>query len=318
MPRTNSIVWVAAVTTVVVLAPRAAVAKKKGPLMGEPVVRQKLELRKNRFQLTPTLGMSLSQPFVHKGFVGAKAQFDFLDWIGVRATFAYGVVNVESKLLKALNSPTGGLPRGIEAGTTSGEQACPAGGAPCRSENDTNNPSPLLHDFRAGLTRPQWQSSLDVVFTPFAGKLGLFSALFTEYDMYVFGGLGLMGWEKHYKNRSTAELEGLSTNPGSANYCRKNPGEDPNSECFLHPVKADKGVKVGGSFGLGFHLFFTDWVALNVEVQDIVTRNNLTGLNATVNDAPPVINNRDKDVFHNVTFQLGATFYFAPKAKRSR
>ncbi|MFO0633819.1 MAG: hypothetical protein U0168_13300 [Nannocystaceae bacterium] len=44
-----------------------------------------------------------------------------------------------------------------------------------------------------------------------------------------------------------------------------------NQECLLHPVKADKGVKVGGSFGAGLNLFLTDWVSLNLEIQDIVT-----------------------------------------------
>ncbi len=299
-----------------------ASAKKKGPLEGEPVVRKKLELRKFRFQLTPYVGMSLSQPFVHMGYVGAKATFHFADWIGVRGTFGYGIVPLESKLLKAINN--GGLPSGYPSGngsddpTVSGLQPC-TGVAPCRENAETDNPAPLLHDFRAGLVRAQWQASVDAVFTPFSGKLGLFSAVFTEYDIYLFGGLGLVNYTKQYDDQSTVQQNGLDGNLSSASFCTDTSlGGAQNSECLLHPVSADEGVKVGGSFGGGVNLFAgVPWVAINFEIQDIVTRVNLAGLNTTVDDVPPRVNGADRDVFHNVTFQLGARFYFPFKAKRT-
>lgn len=305
-------------------APDVAHARKKGVLEGEPIVRKKLQLRKFRFQLTPVVAMSLSQPFVHMGYVGAKMGVHFTDWIGIRAGFMYGVVKLESKLLKAINN--GGLPEGVEPGqpdtSAPGAPVCPTepnGGSPCREVAEQDNPAPLRHDFRAGLTRAAWQSSFDVVFTPFAGKLGLFSAIFTEYDIYVFGGVGLMGWQKQYSDRSTSDRLGLQqSDPSQANYCANPTTGEQNDECLLHPVKADVGVKVGGSFGAGLNLFLTDWVAINMEFQDIVTRNNIAGLNSTVSDIPPRVNKDDKDIFHNVTFQLGATFYFPPKAKRTK
>lgn len=297
-------------------------AAKKGPLEGEPIVRKKLELRKFRFQLTPFVAMSLSQPFVHMGYVGAKATFHFADWIAARGTFGYGIVPLESKLLRAIND--GGLPEGRAPGTddpsVAGDQICatePNGGAPCRNAADDRNPAPLLHDFRAGLVRAQWQSSVDVVFTPFAGKLGLFSAIFTEYDIYLFGGLGLVGYNKQYDDESTADILQLPQDVDDPAYCQGATGEG-NSECLLHPVNADEGVKVGGSFGAGLNLFLTDWVAINMEIQDIVVGVNLAGLNTTIRDVPPKVDNDDRNAFHNVTFQLGARFYFPFKAKRSK
>lgn len=299
------------------LAPKEAQARKKSVLEGEPIVRKKMQLRKFRFQLTPYIGMSLSQPFVHMGYVGARVGTHFADWIGIRAGFGYGVINLDSKLLKAING--GGLPAGIAPGQpdpTGVNTTCDANaGAPCRPVGEGDNPAPLKHDFRAGLTRAQWQSSFDVVFTPFAGKLGLFSAIFTEYDIYLFGGLGLVGYNKHYKNaKSTSQLKGLGSD------CLPTGGTgEPNQECLLHPVKADTGVKVGGSFGAGLNLFLgVRWVSLNLEFQDIVTRVNLAGLNNTIGDIPPRVDKNDRDTFHNVTFQLGATFYMPFKAKRSK
>lgn len=307
-------------------ANEASAAKKKGPLEGEPIVRKKIQLRKFRFQLTPYVAMSLSQPFVHMGYVGAKATFHFADWIGVRGTFGYGIVPLESKLLRAINN--GGLPGGYASGTTDPDltvnpdnpdaTTC-AGAAPCRNNGEVDNPAPLLHDFRAGLVRAQWQASVDAVFTPFAGKLGLFSSIFTEYDIYIFGGLGLVNYAAHYNDESTSDQNGLSDDVGAEGFCNDpSLGGAQNPECLLHPVQADTGVKVGGSFGGGINLFAgVPWVAINFEIQDIVTGVNLAGLNTTIDDVPPRVNNSDRDVFHNVTFQLGARFYFPFKAKRT-
>lgn len=326
MKTTRKLLTVAAVLSAAwIWAPSQASAApggRKSVLEGEPIVRQKLQLRKFRFQLTPYVGMSLSQPFVHMGYVGARAGFHFADWIGVRAGFGYGVVNVESSLLRAING--GGLPVGITPGeadpTVASGTICPTtpnGGAPCRPVAEIQNPAPLLHDFQAGLTRAQWQSSVDAVFTPFSGKLGLFSAAFTNYDIYLFGGLGLVGYSKHTDERSTAERLGLDTDPESPNYCTPL-GAGQNNECVLHPVDPDDGVKLGFSFGGGVHLFASNFVAINLEVQDIVTSNNLAGLNTTVDDIPPLVDRADKDVFHNVTLQIGAKFYIPFKAKRTK
>lgn len=294
-----------------------AEAKAKGPLEGQPAVRKRMQLRRFRFQIEPYIGMSLSQPFVHMGYVGGKMTFHFADWIAIRGTFGYGVLPLESRLLKSVND--GGLPTGIAPGELDpgpGGQVCPEGGAPCRPVSQINNPAPLLHDFRAGLVRAQWQSSVDVVFTPFAGKLGLFSALFTEYDIYIFGGLGLVGYTRQYTDESTASALGLNTDPNSADFCTDADGNS-NDDCILHPVDADTGVRVGGSFGGGVNLFINDWVSINLEIQDIVVGVNLAGLNAS-NEIPPVVNNGDRDAFHNVTLQLGPRFYLPPKAKRTR
>lgn len=313
----------ASLAAVITLLPDTAQAKRKSPLEGKPVVVRKLELRKLRVGLTPFVGMSLSQPFVHKGYVGGKLHFDITDWIGVRGMFAYGVMNFDAKLLKGLGTPNspGSLPTGIPKGTPENQ-----GPVNTRGDTDFNNPAPLAHDFHAGLTRNSFLSSLDVVFIPFSGKLGLFSGIFTEYDLYLFGGLGIAGFQRHYPNvDSTSDAlakanMGLNTaNPGAADYCvpTANPTAGPDRECFLHPVAPDTGVKVGASFGGGIHVFLADWAAVNLDVQDILVRNNPAGLNATTDDVPPVVDKSDKNWNHNVMMTLGVTFYFPPKAKRS-
>ena len=304
------------------LLPSEAQAKRPGVLEGKPIKVQGLELRKLRAQVVPMIGMSLSQPFVHKGLVGAKVRFDFTDWIGIRASFLYGVIDVESKLLKALND--GGLPLGVN------DRDAPTAEGPFRPSTDLNNPSALRHDFRAGLTKLQLQASLDVAFTPFAGKLGLFSAVFTEYDIYIFGGVGFVNWARHYPagridSTSTSDLLGIpALDPADPNYCEEPGTGQANSECLLHPVSPDTGFRIGGSYGAGLHLFITDWFSINPEVHDIVVGHNDAGLNASITDVPPVVQNggtgsaNDRVARHNVSFNLGFAFYLPPKAKRSR
>jgi outer membrane beta-barrel protein len=303
------------------LLPNEALAKKPGVLEGKPVVVDRLELRKFRAQVTPMIGMSLSQPFVHKGMVGANLRFDFTDWLGVRASFMYGVINVDSKLLKALNSP-GALPEGSGNNNIDTYDGVPG---PYRPNDQLDNPAPLHGDFRAGLTRLQYTGSVDLAFTPFSGKLGLFSALFTEYDIYIFGGFGFAGWQRHYPDaRSTSELLQIanSSDPNGMNYCQDAmAGGATNPDCLLHPVKPDNGFRAGGSFGAGLHLFITDWVSINPEVHDIIVAHNDAGLNATITDVPPLVENKtggDRVIRHNATFNLGVTFYLPPKAKRSK
>ena len=293
------------------LLPSIAEAKRKSPLEGKPVVVRRLELRQLRFTITPVAAISLSQPFVHVGYAGAKLDFYIRDWLGVRGTFLYGVLSRDAKLLKALND--GGLPVGLEPGTPENPTA-----APVRPIDQLDNPAPLRHDFQAGLTRNQWLASADVVFTPFSGKLGLFSALFTEYDIYLFGGLGLSSWGRQYPNvNSTSESLGLGPD------CRPlaNPGAAGDPECLLHPVVPDTGIKIGPSFGGGLHIFLADWASLNLEFQDIMSLNNIAGLNNTVEDileeGRVVVDGKDNNWNHNATVQLGVKFYLPPKAKRS-
>ena len=200
--------------------------------------------------------------------------------------------------------------------TIAGSPIC-MGNSPCRPNAETDNPAPLRHDFRAGLVRAQWQASVDVVFTPFAGKMGLFSR-----PVHRIRHLRLRRPragrlpEALRRPEAPRSSKGLDTNPDSPTYCSAGAGQ--NQECLLHPVKPDEGVRVGGSFGGGIHMFIADWVSLNLEVQDIVVGVNHAGLNTTIDDIPPVVNNDDRDVFHNVTFQLGPKFYFPFKAKRTK
>src|SRR5450432_737185 len=80
-------------------------------------------------------------------------------------------------------------------------------------------------------------------FAPFTGKYSLFGKLFAHYDFYLLGG-GLM-----------------NVAPKDAGVC----AAQTTSFC-------DSGWKPGFNFGVGLHSFFSDWIALNVELRDFLSR----------------------------------------------
>ena len=102
-------------------------------------------------------------------------------------------------------------------------------------------------------TGPQAQGSMQKIkallgaqleFAPFTGKYSLFGKIFAHYDFYVFGGGGLM-----------------DVGPNNA------------SECMASTTSyCPSGFKPGGQAGVGLHTFFNNWLALNVELRDFVSR----------------------------------------------
>lgn len=90
-------------------------------------------------------------------------------------------------------------------------------------------------------------------FTPFTGKYSLFGKVFAHYDFYAFLGLGAIN---------------VSPTNGAVVPCT---GATQFGSC---PVS---GVKFGPQGGLGLHSFFNQWLALNVELRDIVAQLNPAG-----------------------------------------
>jgi outer membrane beta-barrel protein len=89
-------------------------------------------------------------------------------------------------------------------------------------------------------------------FTPFTGKYSLFGKLFAHYDFYAFLGPGFIN----------VTPTGSNLNPCDNNTTR---------ECAV------SGLKPGGNVGLGLHTFFNQWLALNVELRDIIAQINPAG-----------------------------------------
>ena len=306
--------------------PTTAHAKRPGVLDKKPIVERKKEFRKLRLQFTPFAGMSVAQPYVHVVSAGGQLRFNFSDTLGIRGMFEFMAVNFPTKLTRAItgenisgdpddrNQPA--LPIGVKSPTSATDEP-----GFYRHRDDNDQQAPLLHDFKHGLTQLNWQSSVDLTFTPFSGKLGLFSTIFQSYDLYLFAGVGIQNWVQHWKGQESTSMA-LDLTPNTSNTsldpeaCIDSAMDGAiNADCVLHPVSAQTGIKIGPSFGGGVHVFLTDWLSLNPEVQDIIVLHNDTGFSSN-REVFPVVDKKDRAIRHNITLRLGLSFYLPPKTKR--
>ena len=93
-------------------------------------------------------------------------------------------------------------------------------------------------------------------FTPFTGKYSLFGKLFANYDFYLFGG--------------GAAITVKPTNETGLPACN----DAMNLTVYACKVS---GLKPGATFGVGFHSYFTHFLALNVEIRDVLAKLNPSG-----------------------------------------
>ena len=127
-----------------------------------------------------------------------------------------------------------------------------------------------------------------VELTPFTGKYSLFGALFAHYDFYVFGG--------------AAAVNLKAANTSSATTC----GSGKNTtQCVV------TGMKVGGTFGAGFHSFFNNFLALNVELRDLLIKDNPAGRDV---NGDTFANNDDLTWTSHLLVSLGLTVFLPSTA----
>jgi hypothetical protein len=145
-----------------VLAPSLAWARES-PLEGQPAVRHKYELRASRFEITPTFEASISASFKHTLSGGLKLEYHITDNFSIGAMGFFG----------------GGLNTGLMDQIV---DSLPAENAPY--------PTPSQQDALNHANTIPFHGGAGLTFTPWFGKLALFSKAFVSYDLYLSGGFG--------------------------------------------------------------------------------------------------------------------------------
>jgi outer membrane beta-barrel protein len=113
---------------------------------------------------------------------------------------------------------------------------------------------PSAAEAQASMEKIGMMLAAQAEFTPFTGKFGLFGKVFAHYDFYFFGGFGALS----VKPSGTTTACGGST-MGATDNC------------------GVSGLKPGGTFGFGAHAFIKQWLALNLELRDIMAKINPSG-----------------------------------------
>lgn len=126
--------------------------------------------------------------------------------------------------------------------------------------NPLRSSEPTPEQAAAGLAPISSVLGAQLEFTPFTGKYSMFGKLFANYDFYGFVGPGFI--------RATAQGSGLRSCDQMA------PDDEQNADRY---VCASGGMAFGANFGVGFHSYFNNWLAMNVELRDILARINYSG-----------------------------------------
>lgn len=286
-PATSKILLGALVLATQLVPETAQAENKKSPLAGQPAIRHRIELRKRRFEITPQMQVSMNQDFRHFIGGGLVLNFHINDWLGI-ALSAAGGGGVDSAL-----------------GSSISDKLIDEKSIPYDPTTASDRPKfqPSREQYNAHLGTINLLASLYAQVTPMAGKLSIFGALYLRYDLYVMAGFGLM-------NISNSWTDYRGVKEPSASRCQSSTSEpDPNT---CDPLNA--GIKPSFMWGVGLHLFFTDWLALNLELRDFVASTNMGGLDVNGDRA---LDSKDGTLSNNLFAGVGLTIMLPARAKVS-
>lgn len=279
------------------LASPAHADRGRNPLAGQPAIRHRVEMRKMRFEITPQLMLSANQPYLIGIGGGVALQFHLTDWLGIGGSFHY-THNIEAPLVGRI------------------EQALPETYAGS-GDPTAGLKQPSRQMFRDHLVGPKMLAGLYATLTPMAGKFSLFNVLFAKYDFYGLVGLGVGILD-------TPLASGLTTYPDSAGAMRmvRDDAATTANDVNLQKPTPFTGTALAGLFGIGVHVYFNNFVGLNLELRDYMYKANPGGLDVTTldnnADGSPVLSDQDKYLVNSLYFGLGLTILLPPGAKTSR
>jgi outer membrane beta-barrel protein len=215
----------------------------EGPLAGAPAVRKLVQYRQMRFSVGPQFGYTILNNYEHNFLVGARLEFNILEWLSV-GVIGYYSFNAPTKLTQhiAASQDIGGQP------TTPSDSNFP-------SYSGANN-----FEDQVALLKGMYLAQLELI--PFRGKLAMFEKLFVAIDGAIFVGGGIV----HLNEREDCNSEPVADANIPGGY---------NMECGgLRQIDTGDGYgsvtrksRVTGTFtvGVGFMAYFNDWFALNLE-----------------------------------------------------
>jgi outer membrane beta-barrel protein len=162
----------------------------------------------------------------------------------------------------------------------------------------TNAPprQPSPGEAQASMNKITQMFGAQLEWTPFTGKYSLFGKLFAHYDFYLFGGAGAINLAASSSSLPACTDKGLDSAGNPIRSC------------------AVTGIKPGPTFGVGIHSFINQFVALNLELRDIVAQNNSAGRDVNGDGRATTA---DLGWEHTVTTMLNVTFLLPAKAEIS-
>lgn len=154
-----------------------------GPLKGAPAVRHLRLYRQGRFEIAPSVSFSLLDEYRRTILVGARLNYNITDWLAIGVWGAGGVVSTTTYLTDHIDTTS---PRDQLTAINVAHSGNPYGQA--------RGVPPL--SFADQTAKISYVVSPQVTFIPFRGKLAIFNKIFVDTDLYVAGGVGVVGLQQ--------------------------------------------------------------------------------------------------------------------------
>ena len=264
-----------------VALPGSAFARKS-PLEGQPDVRHKYELRSLRFEIAPTFEATVQADYKHTVSGGVKIEYHLTDSLSFGGMIFFGS-GINTQLTDAVN---GSLQPTSSAG----------------------DPTPSQQQFLEHLNTMPLHGGAGVTFTPWFGKISLFSKLYLAFDVYLSGGFGFAQLKNDMAQDNCDPVkDGTRINAAGM---QEDLFDDPRNDCAWN-----SGFKSGVQVGAGMHVFMNKWIALDISFRDYFFKDNPSGQDF---NADRQVDGSDPRFLGHLFVGVGVSLFLPPKVKISQ
>jgi outer membrane beta-barrel protein len=239
-----------------------------------------------RLEVTPLFESTVNADFRHFVGAGLKLEYHLGDML------SFGVIGVASTSID-----TGLVDKIIRTLPDSMSQDRPL--------------EPTKQQFRSHLNTMPFHGAAFASLTPWYGKLAAFDAAFVNFDFYFQAGVAFAQLKSNCPNTICND-----PTPGKARPDPNNPNEtlppdfNPNNDAPLN-----NGTRVGAYIGAGIHVFFNDFIALDLTVRDLAFADNPSGADY---NADRFVSADDERFLNHLFMGAGLSIMLPPTAKRTR
>lgn len=264
----------------------AAAPARVNKLDGQPAVRHRMLLVRQRFELTPMFESTINADFRHIVGLGAKLEYHLSDMLSFGAIGAYGL-HIDTALVDKI--------------------------VPNLEDNvDDATREPSKDEFTQRLNTMPLHGAAFVSLTPWYGKLAAFSSAFVNFDFYFQAGLSFAQLQSDCDDNICDDPAPGVTGPdpdGNGPLEGDPPDDNPNNDPPLN-----SGTKLGLYLGAGIHVFLNDFIALDLTVRDYAFSDNPSGADFNANLA---VQDDDSRFLHHLFMGAGISIMLPPKVKRT-
>ena len=253
---------------------RAQEVELEGPLAGKPAVIYLRQYRKFRIQVQPGFARTLTDEFATAHLATFQAQFHLTDWLGFGLWGGYNVYNMRTSLTREV----------ISKGVTTDRNRL--------SLADRAN-------FGSQIGRIQWVGAAQATFAPLRGKLALFQKIFVDTDLYISGGVAVVGVQERADT--------------SAGVC-----DSDTQACRDSQTNRQSRLAIAPTFAAGLTMYFASFIGLSIEWRAMPFAWNTSGTDegGPSSPFPDGLINSDDRIFHlNHMVHAGIVVYLPTKVK---